>query len=230
MPRDIQNKDLRTLGYVLKRTNYGEADRILNIITPHGKISAIAKGVRKEKSKLAGGVEMFSLVELNIHEGRGEMGLITSARMRRYYGNILKDFARMELAALILKKVSLAAESSDNPEYFEIVDQCLAGLDAGFQNDLVESWFWINFAKASGEEINLYRDAEGAKLSPENRYNYNVSEKALFVAPGGEYGSEEIKMMRLLLTAKVTVVARVKNAGEILPRVLGLARIMSGAV
>ena len=51
--------DIKTLAYVLRRTNYGEADRILNIITPNGKISAIAKGARKEKSKLAGGIEMF---------------------------------------------------------------------------------------------------------------------------------------------------------------------------
>ena len=54
MSKNTPDNYLRTFGYVLRRTNYGEADRILNIITPSGKISAIAKGVRKEKSKLAG--------------------------------------------------------------------------------------------------------------------------------------------------------------------------------
>ena len=106
MSRNILDKDFRTTGYILKRTNYGEADRILNVITPRGKISVIAKGARKEKSKLAGGIEMFSLVELGVHRGRGEMGLITSARMKEYYGNLLKDLARVELSALILRKVS----------------------------------------------------------------------------------------------------------------------------
>ena len=62
--------DVRTLGYVLRRTNYGEADRILNIITRQGKISAIAKGVRKSKSKLAGNIEIFSLIDFNIHQGK----------------------------------------------------------------------------------------------------------------------------------------------------------------
>ena len=47
---NMQN-DIRTKAYVLRRTNYGEADRILNLITPEGKISVIAKGVLKEKSK-----------------------------------------------------------------------------------------------------------------------------------------------------------------------------------
>ena len=40
--------DIRTLAYVLRRTNYGEADRILNLLTPTGQYSAIARGVRKE--------------------------------------------------------------------------------------------------------------------------------------------------------------------------------------
>ena len=45
---------------VLKRIEYGEADRILTVLTKnHGKISVIAKGVRKPKSKLAGGIEIF---------------------------------------------------------------------------------------------------------------------------------------------------------------------------
>ena len=47
------NRDLRTKAIVLRRTDYGEADRILNLITPQGKIAVIAKGVRKEKSKLS---------------------------------------------------------------------------------------------------------------------------------------------------------------------------------
>lgn len=230
MSRNILDKDFRTTGYILKRTNYGEADRILNVITPRGKISVIAKGARKEKSKLAGGIEMFSLVELGVHRGRGEMGLITSARMKEYYGNLLKDLARVELSALILRKVSAAAESSDNPDFFDIVDQTLSGLNAGLSSSLIESWFWLNLARASGEEINLHRDVDGVKLSPENRYSYNISEKALFVALDGELGAEEIKMMRLMLATKVAIVARVKNLDLILPKVLGLARIMSGAV
>ena len=58
----LDNKDIRTKAFVLKRTNYREADRILNLITPEGKISAIARGARREKSKLAGGIEMFCLI------------------------------------------------------------------------------------------------------------------------------------------------------------------------
>jgi DNA repair protein RecO (recombination protein O) len=55
-------KTIVTKGIVLTRTDYGEADRILHFLTPdQGKIAGIAKGVRKSKSKLAGGIELFSV-------------------------------------------------------------------------------------------------------------------------------------------------------------------------
>ena len=87
MSENIQNKDIRTKGYVLKRTNYGEFDRILNIITPVGKFSVIAKGVRKEQSKLAGSIEMFTLIDFNIHFGRSDLGLVTGAKILKYHNN-----------------------------------------------------------------------------------------------------------------------------------------------
>jgi len=50
-------KRINTHGIVLARTDFGEADRILTFLTPdNGKVKAIAKGVRKQKSKMAGGI------------------------------------------------------------------------------------------------------------------------------------------------------------------------------
>lgn len=220
-------RDVKTLAYVIRRTNFNEADRILNLITPDGKMSAIAKGVRKEKSKLAGGVEMFSLTELNLHFGKSEMATVTSAKMLAYYGNILTDFNRMELAAMILKKISVAAESSDAPEYFKITDSCLKGLNVGLDLRLVESWFLMNLLKTLGEEVNLYRDVEGEKLVAGERYSYLAMENAFCKNPEGEYGENEIKVLRLMLVAELMVVARVKNIEESLVAILRFAKIVS---
>ena len=219
--------DVKTLAYVLRRTNYGEADRILNLITPNGKMSAIAKGVRKEKSKLAGGVEMFSLIELNVHRGKGEIGVVTSAKMLRYYNNIVSDLKKMELAALILRKVSLLAESSDNPEYFKIVDQSLACLDSGVDMEIVESWFWLNLLKASGEEINLYRDVDGKKLLAENRYTWDAMGTVFVENKNGDYDANDIKVLRLILTTDLKMVARIKNINEMMPKILKLIHTVS---
>ena len=51
----MNNSRKKTLAIVLRRTDFGEADRIVNLLTPNGKQVAIARGVRKPKSKLAGG-------------------------------------------------------------------------------------------------------------------------------------------------------------------------------
>ena len=56
----------RTQAIVLRRTNYGEADRILKVITPQGQRSIMAKGVRREKSKLAGGIELFAISDMTL--------------------------------------------------------------------------------------------------------------------------------------------------------------------
>lgn len=215
------------MGYVLRRTNYAEADRILNLITPQGKIFAIAKGVRKEKSKLAGGIEMFTLSNYNIHLGRGEFGVITSAKMQKYYGNIIKNFTKMELAAMMLKKISRVAENSDNSEYFEIIDQSLASLDMGDDDELTESWFLMRLGKAAGEEINLYRDADGEKLNPELRYFWNIGENSFVLHDNGDFGVNEIKMLRLLLTTDLNVVKRVKITPEMLQKIVGFTKIAS---
>lgn len=220
-------KDIRTLGYVLKRTNYGEADRILNLITPQGKISAIAKGVRKEKSKLAGGIEMFTLTDFNIHLGRGEFGVVTGAKMMKHYGEIVKDFGKMELVAMMLKKINKTAENSDNAEYFNILDQSLAGLNAGENVELVEAWFLMNLTKAMGEEINLYRDTKGEKLVIDVRYVWDAMEGVFMENKQGEFGADEIKMLRLVLAADLNVVKRVKLNDEMANKIARFARVAS---
>ena len=211
--------DTKTLAYVLRRTNYGEADRILNLITPNGKISAIAKAARKEKSKLAGGIEMFSLIELNIHQGRGEIGVVTSARMLKYYDKLLADYTRMELASFILKKINQAAESSDSEELFKITNQSLAGLNKGMDLKLVENWFLINLLKTMGEEINLYRDLNGDKLDANSRYDWYGIEQAFIKNEHGGFSANEIKLLRLMSTADLAVVSRIKDIEAMLPTI-----------
>jgi len=58
-------KQFVTTGLVLSRTDFGEADRIITVLTPdHGKLRLMAKGVRRMKSKLAGGIDLFTVSDL----------------------------------------------------------------------------------------------------------------------------------------------------------------------
>lgn len=224
MSENIQNKDIRTLAYVLRRTNYGEADRILNIITPLGKKSVIAKGVRKPKSKLAGGVEMFTLSEVNIHEGRGDIGVLIGARMTVHYGEIVKDLKKMELAAEMLKKINRVVEV-ECEGYFKILDEALKFLNTSMSLGIIEAWFLMNLNKEIGEELNLYRDIKGEKLSAEKRYEWEATEKAFVENTQGTYSVDEIKMLRLMMTNKLEVVLRVKVSDDTINKVLWLIRV-----
>ena len=77
---------------ILSRTDYGERDRILTLLSAeHGKLRAIAKGVRAAKSKLAGGIELFAENKLVLLEGKGELYTVISSQMSRYFGGISKD-------------------------------------------------------------------------------------------------------------------------------------------
>ena len=221
---NIKNKDIRARGYVLRRTNYGEADRILNIITPVGKIAAIAKGVRKEKSKLAGGVEMFTLSEFNIHIGKGDLGVITSARMVKYYDRIIRDLNKVELASVILKGVSKASEHSGSSEFFGIVEQGLAAINLGEDLRMVEAWYLLNLKKVIGEEMNLYRDIDGVRLLSGERYDWDTAEMVFVQNEHGRYGTDEIKLMRLMVSSGYDVVQRIKIDDDMPGRILQLVR------
>src|SRR5215469_4585118 len=123
-------QSIRTEAIILRRTNYGEADRILNLLTPHdGKISAIAKGVRKPKSKLAGGLELFATCDLTILRGRGEMGTVSSARLMTFYGDILKDYWRMQLGYECIRLINRAVETVAEPEFYYLLRNSLIYLN-----------------------------------------------------------------------------------------------------
>ena len=219
--------DLRTLALVLRRTNFGEADRILNLLTPEGKVSAIARGVRKEKSKLASNIEMFCLTDLSVHKGKGDLAVVTSAKLLKFYSNIITDLEKLELASLILKKANTITDDVVSQELFEAVKQSFEALNNNVNKTLVEAWFWFNFAKIKGEEINLYRDTNDHKLVEDEKYTWDVMDAALSVQPGGEIGANEIKLMRLMLTSNLELVSRVRGVESSLPAILYIAKALN---
>lgn len=218
---------LRTQAIVLRRTNYGESDRILNLLSPEGRLDVMAKGVRKEKSKLAGGIEIFSLADIVVHFGRSSLGILTSAKMLHFYSHIMADLPRLELASLCMKRLYSAAEQINNADHFNILRQVLAGLDQNLPISLVESWFWLNLAQANGEEVNLICDINGEALSPKMAYFWQKTEKSLQFNSSGDIKAREIKLARLMLAKPLRTVARIEQLEDSLPPLLQLARSFS---
>lgn len=216
--------ELRTCAIVLRRTNVGETDRIINLLTPEGQISVKAKGVRKEKSRLAGGIEMFSVSDVVIHQGRSELGILTSAKMLSFFHNILTDFERLELASNILKDINRASNQVDSPEFFNITKQALSAIDAGESLNLIQAWFLFNIARVVGTEPNLHRDNHGEKLSVDQNYHWDSLDSCLTPDANGPIRAEHIKLMRLMLVSPLSTISKVQNTAELLPDILYIAK------
>ena len=216
---------VRTRAIVLRRTNYGEADRILQLLTPEGKRSVMARGVRREKSKLAGGIELFAISDVVISEGKGDLGILTSARLVQFYRHILEDYDTMQFAYEAVKQVSKASDMVDEPDWYDVLSEVLMALDAlGISRQLVQTWFYLHYARLLGYELSLTNDVNGQKLSPENHYTYDVSEKGLRAAPGGELGADHIKILRRASVKPLKALAQIGGLETVLPDCWMVAR------
>src|SRR4051794_33548541 len=91
---------LKTEGIVLRSIRYGEADRILHLYTPeHGRLSAIAKGVRRARSRFGGRLEPFFRLALILYEGRSDLLTVTSAETLAGHPRLRQDAGGLDVAA-----------------------------------------------------------------------------------------------------------------------------------
>jgi DNA repair protein RecO (recombination protein O) len=199
---------LKTRGIVLKRTDYGEADRIVTVLTSdQGKLRLMARGVRKPKAKLAGGIELFSVSDMSFIRGRGEIGTLISARLDEHYGDI---------------------EDEPEPEYFVLMEQALAALDdPGVGLDLIRAWFNANMLKLSGHAPNLEATAAGHKLTAGSRYVFDLDDMAFDPRPRGRFAPDDIKFLRLLFNGHTPhAISRIGSSQELTAKVAPLVQTM----
>src|SRR5215510_1918233 len=95
---------------ILRKLDYGEADRIFTLLTrSHGKVGAIAKGVRRPESRLAPSLELYSHVDVLLAKGRGELDVV--AQVQRLPGTRMAgEVERMSHAALIAELAERVCE------------------------------------------------------------------------------------------------------------------------
>ena len=218
-------KTTRTKAIVLRRTNYGEADRVVQMITPDGRRSVMARGVRKEKSKLAGGIELFAVSDVVIGEGKGDLGVLTSAKLDHFYRHILEDYDRLQFGYTAVKLVARASETVDEPEWFDLLEETIAGLDVlTIPQALIEAWFYIRYASLLGHDLNLELDIDGEQLQAGASYRYDMAEQGLRKVSSGELSSEHIKLLRLIASRPLKVLIQIGGVGTLLPECLRVVR------
>ncbi len=216
---------IRTRAIVLRRTNYAEADRVLQLLTPEGKRSVIARGVRREKSKLAGGIELFAVSDAVITKGKGDLGILTSVRLVHFFNHILTDYDRLQFGYEAIKQVGRASDMVDEPEWYDLLEETLQGLNAPHTPRLLtETWFYLNYSRLLGHELSFFYDIDGKKLQADHSYVYDVSERGLRMSERGDLTADHIKLLRLINTKPLKAVAQIGGVDEILNECFSVAR------
>jgi DNA repair protein RecO (recombination protein O) len=122
---------LKTEAIVLRSIRYGEADRILHLYTPHrGRVSAIAKGVRKAKSRFGGRLEPFFRLEAVLYEGRSELLTVTTVNTLAGHPRLRESAAALDVAARACDAVGrMFATDDPHPGVYNLLANELTLLD-----------------------------------------------------------------------------------------------------
>ncbi len=137
---------------VLNKTDYKESDRILTLLSPEkGKLTASARGVKKQASKLRAGTELFAFGTYVLQETRGRF-TVTAFDSIESFHELREDFDRLSAASLLLKLCDKTAEENEAaPELFLLLLQCLDKLrDQKYSVALVLSVFLFRLCAVMG--------------------------------------------------------------------------------
>ena len=211
-------KPIRTKAIVLRRTNYGEADRILQLLTKdYGKLSAMAKGARREKSKLAGGIELLAISDVTLVPGKSELWTLTGARTDTFFVHIMKDYEHMQFAYEAIKQVSRVTEQVNDVVFFVLLETVLRSLDdESIDFSVTVTWFWLQLAILQGQGLNLATDINGMNLVEGKNYRFDGEAMAFNFSENGEFTTNHIRLLRLLSAQKPVVATKVKGIKQLI--------------
>ncbi|MBE2182743.1 MAG: DNA repair protein RecO [Anaerolineae bacterium] len=145
-------RSFKTAAIILKRRDFGEADRLLTILTPaHGKQDVIAKGARKLTSQKMGHVELFTCAEMLIHTGR-DLGVVAQAEMIMPFNALREDLTRGAYAAYCVELVDrfTGDGEDDTNRLFNLTRETLERIDQEADPRLAVRFFEVHLLDVSG--------------------------------------------------------------------------------
>lgn len=189
---------------ILKRINLGEADRIVTAFSfENGKIKFVAKGVRRTKSKLAGSIEPFCLVDLQVSDGKN-LNILTAASILNNYLGLTPELEELKLANYMGEVVDkVVPDETPVSELFSLIDEVLGSIKHEAKNRL-KSYFLAKLFEILGlspetevclkcsdkPQERLYISNEGGGILDENC--------CLYFADSQEIDTTSVKFLRFL--------------------------------
>lgn len=151
MPRP--ERSFRTEGIILKRRDFGEADRLLTILTPaHGKLDVIAKGARKPAGTRTGHVELFTRADMLVSRGR-DLDILTQVEMVAPFLPLREDLQRGAYASYVaelLDRFTAAAHEEDDAALFDLLDDTFERLSTDDDPRLAVRYYEMRLLDQTG--------------------------------------------------------------------------------
>lgn len=212
----------KTQGIIIRRRNFGEADRILTIFTrDHGKISAIAKGVRKPLSRLGGHLELFYTVNLILAEGKN-FDTITGSEVIEDFSSLRQNLTLTGQAYYMAEIVDkLTGENLESKVIFNLLCDTLTSLNYN-KKHLILNYFELQLLSHLGHkpettvcvkcrnkldsETTLWSSSLGGLICQSCRQGVGDSIVA---------NQDVIKIMRLLLSEDVGIVNKLNTNNDL---------------
>jgi DNA repair protein RecO (recombination protein O) len=176
----FRDRTYRTEAIVLRRKDIGEADRVLTLLTPgRGKIRAIAKGIRKPRSRKAGHLELFTRAKLLLAVGR-DLDHVTEAEMVEAYRPLREDLLRSAYAAYMVELLDrFTPDAEENEGLYNLLSQGLEWSSAAGEGaageagalSLAARYFELHLLSMAGFQPQLQRCLVcGKVLLPEDQF------------------------------------------------------------
>jgi DNA repair protein RecO (recombination protein O) len=162
----------RTEAVVLRRSDLGEADRILTLFARgYGKIRAVAKGVRKPTSRKAGHVELFTRVDLLLAQGR-TLEVISQAQMLDAFVALRENLERATYASHFVEMIDAFTEESDqHDDLYDLLVSGLRWLCASVDLRRTARYYELCLLDAVGYRPQLFQCVVcGEEIQPQDQY------------------------------------------------------------
>jgi DNA repair protein RecO (recombination protein O) len=169
----MRERVYRTEAVIIRRSDFGEADRLLTLITPTGKRRVVAKGARKTTSRLAGHIELFTHATLLLAVGRN-LDIVTQSVILHGYDNLRADLKRIGAAYYAAELIDrLIEEEDENQPAFELLLAALGALDSSRNVDLVLRYYELHLLGYLGYRPQLYHCAACQEVLSEDANRFS---------------------------------------------------------
>jgi DNA repair protein RecO (recombination protein O) len=195
-----------TEGIALRRMDYGEADRILTVLTPFaGKVRVLAKGVRRPSSRMAGHVELFNHAQLQLARGR-DLEILSQATTLHSFQGIRENLISAAHAFHLAELADAFLQDGDpHPEVFNLLLWALSRLSDADGAAIIARCFELQLLNAAGFRPDLQQCLRCQAVIEPGNNGYSVAMGGVLcpacapvVPDAAPIGSDTLKLLRYL--------------------------------